>query len=158
MNHVTIHFKKSTNLQKHSFPSEPHTLSLLRNHLYGQDLPQEWKEKHWEEEVSNLKLVQRVVNSQGISIHVCYLSGGGNGWIWATGHMSIQREDNKSFINGEMHVIKDGRIPATGEIEQRYLSEEESMLCLSEGEEKYYLKVMEKQIQLGCQWQRNFKN
>lgn len=79
MNHVTIHFKKSTNLQKHSFPSEPHTLSLLRNHLYGQDLPQEWKEKHWEEEVSNLKLVQRVVNSQGISIHVCYLSGGGNG-------------------------------------------------------------------------------
>lgn len=41
--------------------------------------------------------------------------------------MSIQREDNKSFINGEMHVIKDGRIPATGETEQRYSSGEESM-------------------------------
>lgn len=58
--------------------------------------------------------------------------------------MLIQREDNKFFINGEMYVIKDGRILVIGEIEQRYLFEEESMFCFFEGEEKYYLKVMEK--------------
>lgn len=30
------------------------------------------------------------------------------------GHRPIQREDNRFFINGRMHIIKDGRIPSVG--------------------------------------------
>lgn len=53
------------------------------------------------------------------------------------GHRPIQREDNRFFINGRMHIIKDGRIPSVGNagwynlsgVKGR-LSGVESMLCL----------------------------
>lgn len=84
---------------------------------YWQDLAQGQKGEHQEEEVYNFKLVPRAVISKRVFNNLCYSSGGGNRRIWAMGHRPIHREDKRSFINGRMRIIKDGRIPAVGKAE-----------------------------------------